>query len=149
MTKLTIVGNGYTAQFLAKEALKKGLQVSIITRKILKPKKNIHYFNFYDSKNISKKLIKENIISTVPPNEEGLDPIIQKYGEAIACNKHKIIYFSATSVYGEGEIDEETKPDPKHNRGLIRLNAEKKWIKTNQNYQFFELRVYTVLKDIP
>ena len=139
MIKLTILGNGYTAQFLSKEALKKGFQVSIITRNISQPKKNIHYFNFYDSVNIIEKLSKENIISTVPPNEEGFDPIIQKYGEAIACNKHKIIYFSATSVYGEGEIDEETKPDPKHNRGLIRLNAEKKWIKTNQNISIFRI----------
>ena len=139
MIKLTILGNGYTAQFLSKEALKKGFQVSIITRNISQPKKNIHYFNFYDSINISEKLSKENIISTVPPNEEGFDPIIQKYGKAIACNKHKIIYFSATSVYGEGKIDEETKPDPKHNRGLIRLNAEKKWIKTNQNISIFRI----------
>tara|TARA_B110000003_G_scaffold47717_1_gene46133 strand:+ start:89 stop:703 length:615 start_codon:yes stop_codon:yes gene_type:complete len=51
----------------------------------------------------------------------------------------KFIYFSATSVYGEGEIDEETKPDPKHNRGLIRLNAEEKWIKTNQNISIFRI----------
>ena len=139
MTKLTIVGNGYTAQFLAKEALKKGLQVSIITRKILKPKKNIHYFNFYDSINIEEKLSKENIISTVPPNEEGFDPIIEKYKKSIASNKNKIIYFSATSVYGEGEIDEETKPDPKNNRGIIRLNAEKEWINTNHNISIFRI----------
>jgi len=139
MIKLTILGNGYTAQFLSKEALKKGFQVSIITRNISKPKKNIHYFNYYDSKNIELKLSKENIISTVPPNEEGLDPVIQDYGKSIASNKNKIIYFSATSVYGEGETDEETKPDPKHNRGIIRLNAEEEWIKTNQKTSIFRI----------
>ncbi len=139
MIKLTILGNGYTAQFLSKEALKKGFQVSIITRNISKPKKNIHYFNFYDSINISEKLSTENIISTVPPNEEGLDPIIQKYRKSIASNKNKIIYFSATSVYGEGEIDEETNPDPKHNRGIIRLNAEKEWIKANKKISIFRI----------
>ena len=96
MIKLSIIGNGYTAQFLSKEALKKGLQVSIITRNILKPKKNIHYFNYYDSKNIALKLSKENIISTVPPNEEWLDPVIQDYGKSIASNKNKIIYFSSS-----------------------------------------------------
>ena len=149
MIKLTILGNGYTAQFLSKEALKKGFQVSIITRNISKSKKNIHYFNFYDSINISEKLSKENIISTVPPNEEGFDPIIQKYGKSIASNKHKIIYFSAISVYGEGEIDEETKPDPKHNRGLIRLNAEKEWIKTNSNISIFRIAGIYGLKRHP
>ena len=139
MIKLTILGNGYTAQFLSKEALKKGLQVSIITRNISNPKKNIHYFNYYDSKNIAEKLCKENIISTVPPNELGLDPIIQNYKKSIALNKKKIIYFSATSVYGEGEIDEDTIPEPKHNRGIIRLNTEKVWIKTNCNVSIFRI----------
>ncbi len=139
MIKLSIIGNGYTAQFLSKEALKKGLQVSIITRNISKPKKNVHYFNYYDSKNIAEKLSKENIISTVPPNQEGIDPVIQNYGKSIASNKNKIIYFSATSVYGEGEIDEETKPDPKHERGISRLNAEEEWIKTNPNVSLFRI----------
>mgnify|MGYP007000125717 len=36
--------------------------VSIITRNISKPKKNIHYLNYFDSKNIAEKLSKENII---------------------------------------------------------------------------------------
>ncbi len=139
MEKLSIIGNGYTAQFLSKEALKKDFEVSIITRNISKPKKNIHYFNYYDSINIAEKLSKENIISTVPPNEQGLDPVIQNYKKSLALNKNKIIYFSATSVYGEGNIDEETKPDPKHNRGLIRLNAEEEWIKTNSNISIFRI----------
>ena len=59
MTKLTIIGNGYTAHFLSKEALKKGVDVSIITRNIIEPKKNIHYYNFYDSNNVVKKLAKK------------------------------------------------------------------------------------------
>jgi len=44
MMKLTIIGNGYTANFLSKDALKKGFQVSIITRNILKPKKKYTLF---------------------------------------------------------------------------------------------------------
>ena len=39
MMKLTIIGNGYTAQFLAKDALRYGYEVSIITRNISNPKK--------------------------------------------------------------------------------------------------------------
>ena len=46
MMKLTIIGNGYTAQFLAKDALRYGYEVSIITRNISNPEKNIHYLNF-------------------------------------------------------------------------------------------------------
>ena len=41
MIKLTIIGNGYTARFLSKEALKKGFEVSIITRNINKKIKKI------------------------------------------------------------------------------------------------------------
>jgi hypothetical protein len=55
MIKLTIIGNGYTARFLSKEALQKGFKVSIITRNIIKPKKNIHYFHFDDEMNLQKK----------------------------------------------------------------------------------------------
>ena len=101
MTKLTIIGNGYTAQFLSKEALKKGFNVSIITRNILEPKKNIHYYNFYDSNNIVKKLAKENIISTVPPNENGIDPIIEKYKKPISLNDSKINLSVSTPVSWE------------------------------------------------
>ena len=64
MIKLTILGNGYTAQALSKEALKKGFQVSIITRNISKPKKNIHYLNFYDSKNIENSAYYANFINS-------------------------------------------------------------------------------------
>ena len=104
MMKLTIIGNGYTAQFLAKDALRYGYEVSIITRNILNPTKNIHYLNFIDSSNVEKKLINENIISTVPFNEEGFDPVLKKYRKSISLNNNIIIYFSATSVYGSGII---------------------------------------------
>ena len=37
---LTILGNGYTANFLSDKALKEGFKVSIISRNIIKPKNN-------------------------------------------------------------------------------------------------------------
>ena len=77
--KLTIIGNGYTAKYLAKDALRYGYEVSIITRNISNPEKNIHYLNFFDSYNVERKLNNENVISTVPFNEEGLDPVLKKY----------------------------------------------------------------------
>ena len=139
MNKLTILGNGYTAQFLSKEALKKGFEVSIITRNITKPKKNIHYLNFYDSNNVSKNLTTNHIISTIPPDGDGNDPVIVKYGNSIASNKNHMIYLSATSVYGNGEVNEETIPDPKSKRGEVRLNAEKKWNQRNKNVSIFRV----------
>ena len=137
--KLTIIGNGYATQFLAEDALKSGYETSIITRNISNPKKNIHYFNFFDSNNVEKKLTNENVISTVPFNEEGLDPVLKRYKKSISLNKNIIIYYSATSVYGSGIVDEETIPLPKYQRGFKRLSCEKEWIKTNSRASIFRI----------
>ena len=139
MMKLTIIGNGSTAQFLAKGALKYGYEVSIITRNISNPKKNIHYLNFYDTKNVEKKLTNENIISTVPFNEEGLDPVLKEYSKSISLNNNIVIYYSATSIYGSGIVDEDTLPSPKYKRGLTRLSCEKNWVKTNSLTSIFRI----------
>ena len=139
MMKLTIIGNGYTAQFLAKGALRYGYEVSIITRNISNPKKNIHYLNFYDNKNVEKKLTNENVISTVPFNEEGLDPVLKEYSKSISLNNNIVIYYSATSIYGSGIVDEDTLPSPKYKRGLTRLSCEKNWVKTNSLTSIFRI----------
>ena len=145
--KLTIIGNGYTAQFLAKDALRHGNEVSIITRNISNPKKNIHYLNFFDSNNVEKKLTNENVISTVPFNEEGLDPVLKKYRRSISLNENIIIYYSATSVYGDGIVDENSKPSPKYKRGITRLVAKKNGLKLIHKLQFLEYQVFMAQTD--
>ena len=139
MIKLSIIGNGYTAQFLAKDALRYGYEVSIITRNISNPEKNIHYLNFFDSNNVTKKLTNENIVSTVPYDEEGLDPVLKKYRKSISLNENIIIYYSATSVYGSGIVNESSKPLPKYKRGITRLNCEKEWVKANSQTSIFRI----------
>ena len=137
--KITIIGNGYTTKFLAQDALNNGYEVSIITRNITNPEKNIQYLNFFDTNNVIKKLINENIISTVPFNKEGLDPVLKKYRKSISLNQNIIIYYSATSVYGSGIVNENSIPSPKFKRGLIRLNCEKEWVNTNPNTVIFRI----------
>ena len=139
MMKLTIIGNGYTAKYLAKDALKNNYEVSIITRNISNPEKNIHYLNFFDSNNVEKKLTNENVVSTVPFNEEGWDPVLKKYRKSISLNKNIIIYYSATSVYGSGIVDEDSEPSPIHQRGLTRLKCENEWVKTNSQTSIFRI----------
>ena len=121
------------------DALRYGYEVSIITRNISNPKKNIHYLNFYDNKNVEKKLTNENIISTVPFNEEGLDPVLKEYSKSISLNNNIVIYYSATSIYGSGIVDEDTLPSPKYKRGLTRLSCEKNWVKTNSLTSIFRI----------
>ena len=137
--KLTIVGNGYTTQFLAADALKAGYEISIITRNISNPKKNIHYLNFFDTRNVEKKLANENVVSTVPFNEEGLDPVLNKYKKSISLNENIIIYYSATSVYGSGIVNEDSIPSPKYKRGLKRLSCEKEWTEANSQVTIFRI----------
>ncbi len=137
--KLTIIGNGYTAKFLAKDALRYGYEVSIITRNISNPETNIHYLNFSDYNNVAKKLTNENVVSTVPFNEEGFDPVLKKYKKSISLNENNIIYYSATSVYGNGIVDESSKPSPKYKRGMTRLSCEKEWVKANSQTSIFRI----------
>ena len=58
-----------------------------------------------------------SLISTVPPNDQMvLDPSnsskIRKQSISLPII-NKLIYLSATSVYGDGIVNEKTKPDPK------------------------------------
>ena len=75
----------------------------------------------------------------MPFNEEGLDPVLKKYKKSISLNKNIIIYYSATSVYGTGIVDESSKPAPKYKRGLTRLSCEKEWIKVNSQTSLFRI----------
>ena len=136
---LTILGNGYTANYLSEKALKEGFKVSIITRNIIKPKNDIYYLNFSDRNNVLKILETENLISTIPPNEFEIDPIISQYAESIFKNKNKIVYLSATSVYGNGRVDEYTKPNPQNHRGNVRLKAENNWAEISKNISIFRI----------
>ena len=129
--KLTILGNGYTSKYLSEKALEKGFLVTIISRNIRESNSKIKYVNFFDDNKVSKILQKECIISTIPPDKDGLDPVVARYGKSIALNKNKINYLSATSVYPNGTVYEDTEPNPNNHRGQIRLNAEKSWINAN------------------
>ena len=75
----------------------------------------------------------------MPFNEEGCDPVLKKYKKSISLNKNIIIYYSATSVYGSGEVDENSIPTPLHQRGLIRLSCEKEWAKANSQTSIFRI----------
>ena len=129
---LTILGNGYTTKYLSEIALKNKIKVTIVTRNIKVLNPQIKYVNFYDEKNVSNLLENQPLISTIPPNQDGIDPVIKLYKNSIALNKHKINYLSATSVYSDGTVYENTKPNPNHNRGKVRLNIEKTWLNTNK-----------------
>ncbi len=76
------------------------------------------------------------VLSSVAPKNDN-DPVIQMYGEDLKENSSQIKwagYLSTIGVYGDtrGEWVNENSPlKPSTNRGIARVNAEKKWLKNN------------------
>ena len=76
------------------------------------------------------------VLSSVAP-KDGNDPVIQIYGEDLKENSNQIKwagYLSTIGVYGDtkgGWVDESSPLKPSTNRGIARVNAEKKWLKNN------------------
>ena len=63
----------------------------------------------------------------------------KKYKKSISLNENIVIYYSATSVYGSGIVDESSKPSPTFQRGLMRLGCEKEWVKANSQTSIFRI----------
>ncbi len=133
-------GHGYTAQALTPYLNEKGWTVFGTSRS---------KDNFSDIEKSGatpvlwgsdelRSVIKETalVLSSVAP-EDGNDPVIQMYGEDLKENSSQIKwagYLSTIGVYGDtkGEWVNESSPlKPSTNRGIARVNAEKKWLKNN------------------
>ena len=133
-------GHGYTAQALTPYLIDKGWRVFGTSRS-----KN----NFPDIERSGaipilwgsdelKSLIKETalVLSSVSP-KNGIDPVIQMYGEDLKKNSSQIFwagYLSTIGVYGDtkGEwVDESSPLKPSTDRGIARVTAEKKWLEDN------------------
>ena len=133
-------GHGYTAQALTPHLNEKGWTVFGTSRS---------KDNFSDIEKSGaipilwgsdelRSVIKEAalVLSSVAP-KDGNDPVIQMYGEDLKENSSQIKwagYLSTIGVYGDtkGEWVNESSPlKPSTNRGIARVNAEKKWLKNN------------------
>ena len=133
-------GHGYTAQALTPYLKDKGWRVFGTSRS---------KDNFSDIEKSGaipilwgsdelRSVIKETalVLSSVAP-KNGNDPVIQMYGDDLKENSSQIEwagYLSTISVYGDtkGEWVNESSPlKPSTNRGIARVNAEKKWLKYN------------------
>ena len=133
-------GHGYTAQALTPYLNDKGWKVFGTSR----TKDN--FSNIEKSGAIPilwgsdelRSVIKEStlVLSSVAP-KNGNDPVIQMYGDDLKENSRQIEwagYLSTIGVYGDtkGEWVSESSPlKPSTNRGIARVNAEKKWLKYN------------------
>ncbi|WP_336979298.1 SDR family NAD(P)-dependent oxidoreductase [Altererythrobacter fulvus] len=93
MAHFLIFGLGYTAGFIARDLRAQGWQVDATGRS-----GNIA---FDDEHGVHEALdLASHVISSVPPDpESGLDPVLQRYGPALAGRW--LGYLSSTGVYGD------------------------------------------------
>ena len=133
-------GHGYTAQALTPYLNEKGWTVFGTSRS----KDNFSDIEKSGATPILwgsdqlRSVVKEAalVLSSVAP-KDGNDPVIQMYGEDLKENSSQIKwagYLSTIGVYGDtkGEWVNESSPlKPSTNRGIARVNAEKKWLNNN------------------
>ena len=99
-------------------------------------------FKFKDyefDKNIYYEILcSDFIIVSVPPNKRK-DLVVENFGSILSLDANKkIIYLSATSVYGNHNgkwVSEKSKLKTKTNMGKDRLVAEKSWMKLFSKYK--------------
>lgn len=132
---ILIFGNGYVTEFLSKELASFGWRVYSTSRQ-MEYKSHTEYpditiINFLDP--LLPEIIKSAkvILSIVPPNEEILDPVLEKYLDIISKEKFDWIgYLSSTSVYGNHNgqwLSEKTKFFPSNLKSKATLLIEQRW----------------------
>ena len=135
-------GFGQTAKYFVKELIKSkrdftfcATNTSKTNLKTFYKKKYITY-KFKDSKydnQIVDSLNKANYILVSIPPQSKKDVVLKKFGKVLIKSKFKkLIYLSATSVYGNHNgrwVNENSKLKGKSRLGLRRKIVEKAWIK--------------------
>ncbi len=98
MTKLLIFGLGYTSAHLSRRLDARGWEVSGTTRD-----GRGGTIRFDDESAVLAALRgASHVLSSVPPDKDGRDPVLDLYGEAIALSPLEWVgYLSSTGVYGD------------------------------------------------
>ncbi len=134
--KITIFGNGYVSKCLSQKLNSLGWTICCTSRKVALGSPvthgNITVINFLDPDLpaiINSSMV---ILSTVPPDNGIIDPVLQTYGDILSTGQFDWAgYLSSTSVYGNHHgawVDEETECAPGNEKSKKRLLAEKQWL---------------------
>ena len=143
-------GLGYCADYLSTKFIKQGWQVSATCRSSEKAA-------VMDASDIRPVLLPgrkvtvtdlgkaDHILISVPPEQDGSDPVLNFAGAALAALQDQIKwvgYLSTTGVYGDHQgawIDEETPAGLLSERGQRRVAAEAQWAATGLPMHYFRL----------
>jgi len=146
--KYFFFGFGQVAKYYIDHLIKKKKKFSFnatsrskTSSKFFREKKYTSFkFKDYEfDKNIYYEILcSDFIIVSVPPNK-CKDLVVENFGSLLSLDANKkIIYLSATSVYGNHNgkwVSEKSKLKTKTNMGKGRLGAEKSWMKLFLNYK--------------
>ena len=92
MRRLFIFGLGYSAGFIARAVQSRGIEVVSTGRD--------GALSFDDEGTVRMALADaDGVLSSVPPGGEGVDPVLERYGHALAGKW--LGYLSSTGVYGD------------------------------------------------
>ena len=145
---LLTIGQGYSANALAKRLAPKGWQLFGTTRS---PEK----YAAIQAQGVTPLLFPEgdltgalskatHLLVSTSPTASG-DPFLAKYGSKLAQlapDLQWVGYLSTTGVYGDhkgGWVTEETPLTPSSRRGLMRVEAEEQWRGTGLPLHIFRL----------
>lgn len=133
-----VIGIGYVGIRLVEKINSLGIKVFGLSRN----EKSLEKLERYDAQKIfwnEKSLLNFSLVdnkinfvlSTVPPNNMGNDPVLKIFNKKLSQYKGWLGYISSTSVYG-GEnneiIDENSECLPLTTRGITRLKIEREWL---------------------
>ena len=142
--KFLVFGGGFSGDYFAKSIRQLGC-IALTSSRTEKNDDNSFVFN--SEKNvIPEDSIFEgvtHILSCIPPNKDGKDPVLKCLkNKIISLNLNWIGYLSTTGVYGNTDgdwVSEKDQPNPLQERSQRRLNCEQEWINSNLPIQIFRL----------
>jgi len=120
MRRMFVFGMGYSAGFIAAAAEARGIEVISTGR--------AGTLSFDDEGTVRLALADADaVLSSVPPSGEGLDPVLERYGDALGGKW--LGYLSSTGVYGDtaGAWVDETAPVGTGRR-TARSDCDREWL---------------------
>ena len=142
--KFLIFGGGFSGDYFAKSIRKLGC-IALTSSRSLNDDPNSFIFNSENNLIPGDSIFEgvTHILSCIPPDKNGKDPVLKSLKKKIKNMSLKWIgYLSTTGVYGNtygAWVSEEDQPNPLQERSQRRLNCEKEWINSNLPIQIFRL----------
>ncbi len=137
MTHMLIFGLGYTTSRLAAQLRADGWRVTATRRNATDDA-----LAFADANAVRAAIgTASHILSSVPPGEDGADPVLAAYGVDIGAAPARWVgYLSATGVYGDtgGAWVDESAPIG-HGRRSARAEADRAWNELRDDVRIFRL----------